>query len=92
MVEYIDKKGNKLEKGFYFFEKFSDLYYFSDKYDSYGSPLFESIKRVGREINLQNYLTIRLTKIEDTHEIKKNLKRLKESANWLEERIKEFEK
>ena len=92
MAEYLDKNGNKLEKGFYFFEKFSDLYYFSDRYDNDGSPLFERIKRIGREINLQDYLTRRLTRIENQHEIKKSLKRFKENASWLEEKIKEFEK
>ena len=87
MVEYLDKKENNLEKGFYFFEKFSDLYYFNDKYDSNSFPLFEKIKQIGNEISLQAHLTRRLNKI-NKKQIEDILNESKKKIHWLEEKLK----
>jgi len=88
MVEYLDNEGNRLEKGFYFFEKFSDLYYFSDKYNSNGFPIFEHVKRIGKKINLQAYLTRRLNKL-NKKQIENIIKESKNKINWLEQKLEE---
>ena len=87
MVEYLDKKGNNLEKGFYFLEKFSDLYYFNGKYDPDSFPLFENINQIGNEISLQAHLTRRLNKI-NKKQVEDILNESKKKINWLEEKLK----
>jgi hypothetical protein len=84
---YVDSKGNKLERGFYKSHGSNNLIY-CNGYGSDGVPDIKRENENGFESEAFNsQLTKRLYKI-DNEEVEKILDRFKAKASWLEERLK----
>ena len=90
MTGYLDKDGEKLRKGFYYYEKPINIYYFTGRYaEDLGLPIFEQMSRPSKDsILLESYLTKRLSKF-DKREIKKRITTLKKDISWLEKKLKD---
>jgi hypothetical protein len=88
MVEYLDDKGKKLEKGFYKDKKDKRLLYFTGGcYQEI--PVFDN----GREdsnnlIGMDSRNVRKLVKI-SKEEIRSEIKGLRNKTNWMERRLKE---
>jgi hypothetical protein len=93
MMEYIDKKGEKIQKGLYKHESYDELFYFTGEYDIEEFPIFEIESTFRKRYSLFIPLIQELSKA-DNEEINKHLKKLKqhprksrEKINWLEGKL-----
>jgi hypothetical protein len=92
MANYIDNKGEKIEKGFYGSNRFDSLVYFTGKYDKGTKfPVFEKEIEIGKEKLFPSNAVRDLYKLTD-EEVKKKLNDLKlkdkkEEVGWLEKKL-----
>jgi hypothetical protein len=86
---YVDSKGNKLERGFYKSCGANNIIYFNLEYNSEGLPIFERENENTFEIEaLNSQLVKRLYNI-SIEEVKNKLENMKAKASWIEKRLKE---
>lgn len=89
MIDYLDNKGKKIEKGFYRFSDSKYLTYFTGNYcATSGAPIFE--KESEEQIHstfLESYLVRRLERVSNK-QVKEIVKELKGRLNFLEEKLK----
>jgi hypothetical protein len=88
MFDYIDNEGKTIKKGFYEYNDFNKLIYFTGKYDEAGFPIFEKEEIMGETEALPSFLVDKLSRI-NKREIKRRVKDLKEKINWLEKGLED---
>jgi len=89
MTDYLDDKGEKIQKGFY--KWYNNLFYFTGNYDIEGFPIFEIEGNSKQRYSLYVPLVQELSRI-NNEEINKKLENIKiedmkEKASWIERRL-----
>jgi hypothetical protein len=84
MTDYLDNKGEKIQKGFY--KWYDTLFYFTGEYDIEEFPIFEIEGNPKQRYSLYVPLVKELSKI-DKEKMKEYMKKSKEKASWIEEKL-----
>ena len=87
MIDYLDDKGEKIQKGFY--KWYNDLFYFTGNYDEEGFPIFEIEGNPKQKYSLYVPLVKELSKI-DKEKMKEYKKKSKEKTKWIKQRLKQI--
>ena len=88
MEEYLDDKGEKIEKGFYKSEEYNAWLYFTGKYDIEGFAIFEIEGTSRRRYSIYPNLVKQFSKI-NKEELKDITKEAGDITSWIEKKLKE---